>query len=82
MIVTEAQANAEQLNLEGLVETCGASPTRSAATALAFFTALGTRSDTRLRGAFGGLALTQIWVLAYGWQVLPRDQAFARGEAP
>jgi hypothetical protein len=76
VVVTQSEDNAEQVNLEGLVETCDAAPTRSGAQAMDFLTALAARPD--LRGSFGGLALRQIWVDAYAWQVLPRDEAFAR----
>ena len=80
VIVTEAATNSDQLNLEGLVETCDAAPTRGAAsaTALDFLTKLGTRPDTR--GAFGGLSLSGVWVSAYSWQVLPKVLAFERVE--
>ena len=79
VVVTEAAQNADQLNLQGLVENCEA-PTRGAASASAmdFLTKLGTRPDTR--GAFGGLSLSGVWVSAYFWQVLPKTLAFARVE--
>lgn len=80
VVVTEAEQNADQLNLEGLVENCEAAPTRGAAstTAMDFLTKLGTRPNTR--GAFGGLSLSGVWVSAYFWQVLPKTLAFARVE--
>ncbi|MEO8243507.1 MAG: caspase family protein [bacterium] len=81
VVVTEAEANSDQLNLEGLVENCEpAGTTRGAASqsAMDFLTTLGKRPDTR--GAFGGLALSGVWVDAYYWQVLPKALAFARQE--
>jgi len=80
VIVTEAEPNSDQLNLEGLVENCEAAPTRGAAsrTAMDFLTKMGTRPNTR--GAFGGLSLSGVWVSAYFWQVLPKSLAFARAE--
>ena len=75
VIVTEAEANADQLNLEGLVENCGAeAPTRGAAgqATVDFLTALGRRPDTR--GAFGGLMISDVWVSEYRWQVLPKSE--------
>ena len=80
VIVTEAAINSDQLNLEGLVETCDGAPTRGAASvaALDFLAKLGTRPDTR--GAFGGLSLSGVWVSAYNWQVLPKILAFERVE--
>jgi hypothetical protein len=80
VIVTEAEANSDQLNLEGLVENCGSAdaPTRGAGdrAALDFLTALGRRPDTR--GAFGGIALSNVWVSSYRWEVVPKDEVFAR----
>ncbi len=79
VIVTEAEANSDQLNLEGLVENCaGAAPTRGAAdrAALDFLTALGHRPGTR--GSFGGLALSDVWVSSFRWEVVPKEEVFAR----
>lgn len=74
VIVTESADNAEAVNLEGLVENCGAglAPTRDAAAQRTadFLMALGRRPDTR--GAFGGLDIANVWVTAYQWQVLPK----------
>lgn len=81
VVVTEARDNTESLNLEGLVETCDASPTRGAATdPRAFLEDLAKRGDTR--GAFGGLGSAGIWVEAWTWQVLPRREAFLRAGRP
>ena len=81
VVVTEARDNTESLNLEGLVETCDASPTRGAATdPRAFLEDLAKRGDTR--GAFGGLGSAGIWVEARTWQVLPRREAFLRAGLP
>lgn len=83
VVVTEGQSNADQLNLEGMLDNCGASPTRGAGqrAALDFLTRVGRRPDTR--GSFGGLMLSDVWVQEYHWQVLPRQEVFARspGEA-
>ncbi len=81
VLITESADNAEQLNLAGLVETCGAdgaAPTRSAAAgqAAAFLERLGRRPDTR--GQFGGLSISDVWVAEYRWQVLPKELAFRR----
>lgn len=82
-IVTPARPNAEPLNLEGLVETCeaaGPGATRGSAArtdATAFLETLARRPDTR--GAFGGVAIDDIWVDRWNWQVLPRREAFLRG---
>jgi hypothetical protein len=76
VIVTESPENAERLNLESMVETCdadGAGPTRGteAVRVAGFLEALGRRPDTR--GAFGGLNVSNVWVDAWEWQVLPKE---------
>ena len=76
VIVTESPDNAERLNLESMVETCGqggAAPTRGADSArvAGFLETLGRRPDTR--GAFGGLNISNVWVKSWEWQVLPRE---------
>ena len=79
VMVTQSQANAEPLNLEGLIETCEAeAPTRGAALrdARVFFETLGKRPDTR--GAFGSFAVADIWVDSWNWRILPRHDAFLR----
>ncbi|MEL7011988.1 MAG: caspase family protein [Pseudomonadota bacterium] len=79
VMVTESQANAEPLNLAGLIENCETeAPTRGAALrdAQAFFDTLGKRPDTR--GAFGNFAVADIWVDSWTWRVLPRRDAFLR----
>lgn len=80
VIVTEGTANAEALNLEGLVENCGSAQggTRGAAAsnAMSFLTRIGQRPDTR--GAFGGLGISGVWVEEYNWRVLPREEAFLK----
>lgn len=80
ILITESRDNAEALNLEGLVETCGedgGAPTRgpAASQAAAFLERLGRRPDTR--GAFGGLNIADVWVTEYRWRVLPRETVFA-----
>jgi len=82
VIVTESPDNAERLNLEGLIENCGEeSASRGGATAQVqeFLGTLGRRPDTR--GAFGGLAIDDVWVSGWQWQVLPKE-ALAAGPAP
>lgn len=83
VLITESADNAEPLNLEGLVETCGAAgaPTRgpAAAQAAGFLQRLGRRPDTR--GSFGGLNIAEIWVTEYRWRVLPKESVFARVHA-
>lgn len=78
VVVTEGQSNADQLNLEGVLDTCGGAPTRAAGqrAALDFLGRVGRRPDTR--GSFGGLMLSDVWVQEYRWQVLPRQEVFAR----
>ncbi|WP_323038335.1 caspase family protein [Gemmobacter sp.] len=78
VVVTEGRSNADQLNLEGVLENCGAAPTRGAGqqAALDFLTRVGRRPDTR--GSFGGMMLSDVWVQDYRWQVLPRSEVFAR----
>lgn len=80
LIVTEAKANTEVLNLEGLVETCGAlgAGTRSAAQAgvVDFLAKLSERPGTR--GNFGAVGVENIWVSRFDWRVLPKPEAFAR----
>lgn len=84
VIVTESRANAEALNLQGLIENCGsaAGATRGAATAQAsdFLAAIARRPDTR--GAFGGYDIANIWVEHFSWRVLPRAEVFARAGRP
>lgn len=79
IIVTEAEANTEALNLEGLVENCDASPTRGGGDAevISFLTALAERPGTR--GAFGARsAASEVWVERHDWRVLPKPEVFAR----
>jgi hypothetical protein len=44
-----------------------------------FFGTLGRRPDTR--GSFGGLAIDDVWVSGWQWQVLPKE-ALAAGPPP
>ncbi|MCB1339712.1 MAG: caspase family protein [Pseudooceanicola sp.] len=79
LIVTEAEQNAEALNLEGLIENCGGASTRGAGEAqvIDFLTDLARRPGTR--GAFGARAsASEVWVERHDWRVLPRPEAFAR----
>ncbi len=80
VIITEAQENAEALNLQGLIENCGTGTgnTRSFAATQAnnFLSRLAKRPDTR--GSFGGYGITNIWVERFNWRVLPKPAAFAR----
>ena len=76
VIVTESPDNAEPLNLESMLETCGTdgnAPTRGpgAARIPGFFETLGRRPDTR--GTIGGFNISNVWVDAWQWQVLPRE---------
>ena len=84
VLVTKSLANAEPLNLEGLIETCDpVSPTRGPAAneAQSFFEALAKRPGTR--GAFGRYNIDDIWVDTWRWRVLPRRDAFlAAGRPP
>ncbi len=84
VIITESRANAEALNLEGLIENCDSDSgaTRGAAISQAsdFLTAIAQRPDTR--GAFGGYDIANIWVEHFSWKVLPRAEAFARAGRP
>ena len=77
VIVTPAEPNREPLNLEGLVETCGpTAPTRGQGGQISRM--LQTLGLPRTRGAFGGMAMADVWVEAWTWQVLPRREAFRR----
>ncbi len=80
VIVTEAKPNAEALNLQGLVETCGelGRTTRSAAQndVVDFLAKLSERPGTR--GNFGSVGVENIWVSRFDWRVLPKPEAFAR----
>lgn len=77
VIVTPAEPNREPLNLEGLVETCGpAAPTRGQDSQITLM--LQTIGLPQTRGAFGGVAMADVWVEAWSWQVLPRREAFRR----
>lgn len=81
VVVSEARANAAPLNLEGLIETCGAANgTRSgAATAANAF--LETLTDRRaLRSGLGGMGVSDIWAERYNWTVLPKPEFFARAQ--
>ncbi|MEM6678293.1 MAG: caspase family protein [Pseudomonadota bacterium] len=79
-IVTEANANSEPLNLQGLIDTCGeaAASTRSAGVAQAegLLQALGSQDATR--GSFGAIGIARIWVEKFSWYVLPRREALAQ----
>lgn len=76
VIVTESPENAERLNLESLVETCGedADATRGAEAARmsGFLEALARRPD--MRGGIGGRKVENVWVSTWEWQVLPKEQ--------
>ena len=79
IITTEGQENSEALNLEGLIENCGAqgggtrgSP--AASQAVDFLGQISARPDTR--GSMGGFSISGIWVETFNWQVLPRPEAF------
>ena len=79
VIITEGKANSEALNLEGLIENCGAGEggTRSAAAAsqaVNFLGQIAARPDTR--GTMGGFSISGIWVETFNWRVLPRREAF------
>lgn len=80
LVVTENAENAEALNLEGLVENCGAAAGGTRGTAqrqtMSFLGRIARRPDTR--GSFGAVGISDIWVEETGWTVLPREQAFAR----
>lgn len=80
VIVTEAKPNAEALNLQGLVETCGplGTATRSAAQegVVDFLAKLSERPGTR--GSFGSVGVDNIWVERFDWRVLPKPEALAR----
>lgn len=84
VIVTEAKPNAEALNLQGLVETCGAlgAGTRSAAQddVVSFLAKLSERPGTR--GNFGSVGVENIWVSRFDWRVLPKPEAFVRAGIP
>ena len=76
-VVTEAAANSEALNLEGLVATCQApgAPTRSTNNTQveSFLGGLAQQNATRSR--MGAIGLSNIWVEQFNWQVLPRREA-------
>ena len=73
VLVSEARANQEPLNLEGVVDNCS---TRSGTRGLAkntinkFLKSLGKQPGTR--GAMGGFATENVWVERLDWQVVPR----------
>ncbi|MEQ9258133.1 MAG: hypothetical protein RIG84_03450, partial [Roseovarius sp.] len=48
----------------------------AAEAARGYLEALGRRPDTR--GAFGSFGISDIWVEAWQWRVLPRRDAFLR----
>ncbi|MEM8813727.1 MAG: caspase family protein [Pseudomonadota bacterium] len=82
VLVTEAEENADQLNLEGVVENCAvATGTRNSPTEAvkAFLEGIVTQPNTR--GAMGGFDLAEIWVERFQWQVVPRATVFRRAEA-
>ncbi len=77
VVVSEAAENAEPLRLAGLVETCEAGPTRGSSAQQSFLDALGKlvrRPD--VRGSFGGLGVSDIWVERFDLTVQPREQVF------
>ncbi|WP_162798659.1 caspase family protein [Sulfitobacter sp. SK012] len=79
VIITEGKANSEALNLEGLIENCGAAAggTRGGAAtnqAMNFLSQIATRPDTR--GSMSGFGISGIWVETFSWRVLPRREAF------
>ncbi len=80
IVVTEAKPNAEPLNLQGLIETCGpgAGGTRGGATEgiKDFLAGLSERPGTR--GSFGSMGVDNVWVERFDWRVLPKPEAFAR----
>ena len=84
VIITESPANAEALNLQGLIENCdeASDATRGAAASnvSGFLEAIAKRPDTR--GSFGGYDIADIWVERFNWRVLPRNEAFVRAGRP
>lgn len=80
IVVTEAEDNRAALNLEGLLENCGAEDgaTRSANVAQVggFLNTLSKSDPTR--GGMGGFGISNIWVEEFKWQVLPRQEALAQ----
>ncbi|WP_224407714.1 caspase family protein [Afifella sp. IM 167] len=81
VLVSEAKQNADQINLEGLVETCTRGATRSAGNR-AFSDLIESVSKAgRTRGAFGGLTPESVWVEEMSWKVLPRRVALGQ-DAP
>ena len=82
VVVTEAQDNAEALDLRGLLETCeggtGATRSAGAAEAAAFLSGIARQGATR--GSLGALGLSNIWVEGWHWTVLPRSEAIRRAE--
>lgn len=87
VVVTEAQDNAEALDLRGLLDNCQAASNgatrsvKSSGPASAFLSSLGTLEG--MRGSFGAMGISSLWVERFDWQVLPRREALIQeGIAP
>jgi len=79
VLVSEAKPNADQINLEGLVETCTRSATRSAGNRAFSDLVRSVSQAGRTRGAFGGLVPEEVWVEEMSWKILPRRVALGQG---
>lgn len=78
VVVSEAVANAEPLNLEGLIENCGAELQATRGTARAsvvndFLSGLSTGRVTR--GAMSAAGVADVWVEDWRWTILPKPVA-------
>lgn len=84
VIVSEAMANAEPLNLEGLIENCGAADaaTRGGPQVTAVNDFLSGLSSGRVtRGAMSAAGVADVWVESWRWTVVPKPVAFLELES-
>lgn len=84
IVISEFRENADQLNLEGVVENCAADgATRSAGARSLNDLLSSVRKPPGTRGSMGGFATEKVWVEKLNWRVVPRRVALqGLGENP
>ena len=79
VVVSEATPNSAALNLTGLIENCApqTSGTRSARAGAVDLFVSSLAQGRATRGSLGALGVSNIWVDAYRWTILPKEIALS-----